>query len=248
MHTIMEITANKPSVGQIAALATIGLTSAVALRYFSNRKATSADRLTEGLLDTARLQTAVGHLPDSSHLALAECAGYLLNVAQVAASGVGIRRGDDDPIGASHTQTHSFTGTTATVRTEAAAPERIINYAVTVPEVGEVRGVRRIGLLKMNGLVPVHDTPDTVQIVLTDLYTAQIEADLQAVDTMNVGPDRVFGDLALHDNQGNAGHLKVGFDGTLSGTITRESRIIGRFEGKISEGLRFTPYQIPAGA
>ena len=36
--------------------------------------------------------------------------------------------------------------------------------------------------------------------------------------------------------------------GALSGTITRDSRIIGRFEGKVSEGLRFTPYQIPPGA
>jgi len=108
--------------------------------------------------------------------------------------------------------------------------------------------VRRIGTLQLVDLVPAHDTPDTVQIVLTGGYTAQIEADLHTMETMIVGKDRIFGSLALHDNQGNAGHIKVGFDGTLSGTITRDSRIIGRFEGKISEGLRFTPYQIPPGA
>lgn len=244
----MEITIKKPSVGQLALLTTAALSSVVAVRYFSNRKASAAERLTEGLLDTTRLQTAVGHLPDASHLALAECAGYLLNVALLAAPGVGMGRGDDDPIGTSRTHTHSFTGTTATVRTEAAAPDRTINYAVIIPNVGEVRGIRRIGMLQITDFVPAHATPDTVQIVLTGGYTAQIEANLHTAENMIVGKDRLFGSLAIHDNQGNAGHIKVGFDGVLSGTITRDSRIIGRFEGKISEGLRFTPYQLPSSA
>ena len=138
---MMEIAMRKPSVGQIALLTTAALTSVVAVRYFSSRKASAAERLTEGLLETTRLQTAAGLLPDSSHLALAECAGYLLNVALRAAPGVGIARGDDDPIGHSRTQTHTFTGATATVRTETASPDRTINYAVAVPEVGEVRGI-----------------------------------------------------------------------------------------------------------
>ena len=137
---MVEITAGKPSVGQIAVLATAALSSVVAVRYFSARKASAAERLTEGVLETTRLQTAAGHLPETTHLALAECAGYLLNVALRAAPGVGIARGDDDPIGFSRTQTQSFTGTTAIVRTETAAPDRTINYAVTIPEVGEVRG------------------------------------------------------------------------------------------------------------
>ncbi|MCW3100043.1 MAG: hypothetical protein JWL77_5661, partial [Chthonomonadaceae bacterium] len=107
---------------------------------------------------------------------------------------------------------------------------------------------RRVGMLQITDFVPAHATPDTVQIVLTGGYTAQIETDLNTAENMIVGKDRVFGSLALHDNQGNAGHIKVGFDGTLSGTITRDSRIIGRFEGKISEGLRFTPYQLSPGA
>jgi hypothetical protein len=242
------IAIRRPSVGQLALLTTAALTSVVAVRYFGSRKASAAERLTEGLLETTRLHTAIGHLPDASHLALAECGGYLLNVALRAAPGVGIARGDDDPIGSSRTQTHSFTGTTATVRTEAAAPDRTINYAVTIPDIGEVRGIRRVGALQMEGFVPAHATPDTVQIVLTDGYTAQIETDLHTAENMIVGKDRVFGSLALHDNQGNAGHIHVGFDGTLSGTITRDSRIVGRFEGKIAEGLRFTPYQIPPGA
>jgi hypothetical protein len=244
-----KIAVKAPSLGQMALLGTAALTSVVAVRYFGTRKAGAAERLTEGLLDTTRLQTAAGHLPDASHLALAECAGYLLNTALRAAPGVGIARGDDDPIGSSRTQTHSFTSATATVRTESAAPNRTINYAVTIPEVGEVRGIRRIGALQLSGIVPAHATPDTVQIVLTNSgYTAQIEADLHTAETMIVGKDRVFGSLALHDNQGNAGHIQVGFEGNVTGTITRDSRIIGRFEGKLSEGLRFTPYQIPPGA
>ncbi|MCW3094599.1 MAG: hypothetical protein JWL77_217, partial [Chthonomonadaceae bacterium] len=198
----MDIAIKKPSVGQIALLTTAALTSFVAMRYFSNRKASAAERLTEGLLETTRLQTAVGHLPDASHLALAECAGYLLNVTLRAAPGVGIGRGDDDPIGASRTQTHSFTGTTATVRTESAAPNRTINYAVVIPDVGEVRGIRSIGILEITDFVPAHATPDTVQIVLTGGYTAQIETDLHTAENMIVGKDRVFGSLALHDNQG----------------------------------------------
>ncbi len=243
---MLEITAKKPSVGQLALLTTAALTSVVAVRYFSARKSSAAERLTEGLLETTRLQTAVGHLPNASHLALAECAGYLLNVAVRAAPGIGVARGDDDPIGHSRTQTHSFTGSTATVRTESAAPNRTINYAVTIPEVGEVRGIRRIGSLHLVDLAPAHSTPDTVQIVLTEGYTAQIEADLHTMETMIVVKDRVFGSMALHDNRGNAGHIKVGFGGELSGTITRDSRIVGRFEGKISEGLLFTPYQLTA--
>ena len=245
---MVNIAVRRPSVGQFALLTTAALTSVVAVRYFGSRKASAAERLTEGLLETTRLHAAVEHLPDASHLALADCGGYLLNVALRAAAGVGIGRGDDDPIGSSRTQTHSFTGTSATVRTEAAAPDRTINYAVTIPEVGEVRGIRRIGVLQMEGFIPAHSTPDTVQIVLTSGYTAQIEASLFTAENMVVGKDRVFGSLALHDNQGNAGHVHVAFDGGLSGTITRDSRIIGRFEGKISEGLRFTPYQIPSGA
>ena len=244
----MEIAIKRPSVGQLALLTTAALTSVVAVRYFGSRKACAAERLAEGLLETTRLQAAADHLPDASHLALSECAGYLLGVALRAASGVGVARGDDDPIGFSRTQTHNFTGATATVRTEAAAPDRTINYAVVVPDVGEVRGIRRIGALEMTGFVPAHATPDTVQIVLANGYTAQIEADLHTAENMIVGRDRVFGALALHDNQGNAGHIQVGFEGTLSGTITRDNRIVGRFEGKIAEGLRFTPYQIPPGA
>lgn len=245
---MVNIAAKKPSVGQIAVLASAALTSVVAVRYFSGRKSSAAERLTEGLLDTTRLQTAVGHLPDTSHLALAECAGYILNVAVQSAPGVGIAHGEDDPIGYSRTQTQNFTGATATVRTETAAPDRTINYAVAIPEVGEVRGIRRIGALKLTGIIPAHDTPDIVQIVLAEGYSAQIETDLHTAENMIVGKDRVFGTLALHDNQGNAGHINVEFDGGVSGTITRDSRIIGRFEGKISEGLRFTPYQIPPGA
>lgn len=245
---MVEIAAKKPSVGQIAVLATAALSSVVAVRYFSTRKESAAERLAEGLLETTRLQTAVGHLPDATHLALSECAGYLLTVALRAAPGVGIARGEDDPIGYSRTQSQGFTGATATVRTETAAPNRTINYAVAIPEVGEVRGVRHIGPLQLTGAIPAHHTPDMVQIVLADGYTAQIETDLHTAENMVVGKDRIFGSMALHDNQGNSGMVRVDFGGGVSGTITQNSRIIGRFEGTLTEGLRFTPYQIPPGA
>ncbi len=243
-----EITMRKPSVGQVALLAGAALTSVVAVRYLGSQKANAAARLTEGLLDTTRLQSAAAHLPDASDLALADCAGYLLSAALRAASGIGMARGEDDPIGFNRTERHSFTQAVATVRTESAAPERSLNYAVSIPEVGEVRGMRRIGSLQLVGFIPAHPTPDIVQIVLADGYTAQIETELSTAENMVVGRERVFGSLAMHDNQGNAGTLQIGFDGGLTGTITRDSRIVGRFEGKITEGLRFTRYQIPPGA
>ena len=49
-RTMVDIAIKKPSVGQIALLTTAALTSVVAVRYFSNRKASTAERLTEGLL------------------------------------------------------------------------------------------------------------------------------------------------------------------------------------------------------
>ena len=243
-----DITIRKPSVGQIALLTGAALTSVVAVRYFGAQKANAAARLAEGLLDITRLQSAAQHLPDASDLALADCAAYLLSAAMRASTGVGVARGEDDPIGFSRTEKHGFTQAVVTVRTESAAPERRLNFAVAIPEVGEVRGTRRIGSLQMVGFIPAHATPDTVQLVLADGYTAQIEAELNTAETMLVGKERIFGSLAMHDNQGNAGLLQVGFEGALNGTITRDSRIVGRFEGKLTEGLRFTRYQIAPGA
>ena len=41
------------------------------------------------------------------------------------------------------------------------------------------------------------------------------------------------------------GRINIGFDGTVTGTITREARVIGRFEGKVSTGVTFRQYDLP---
>jgi len=48
-------------------------------------------------------------------------------------------------------------------------------------------------------------------------------------------------------DRGHVGRLNIAYDGSVSGTITHDTRIIGRFEGSVSGGLRFKTYQIESG-
>ena len=231
---------------QIALVASTAAGSLIASRYLSGRKISSAQRLAESLLDTEKLREGARSLPDSSEVVLAACAGYLLQFARRSSDGLGLSSGADDPIGFSRTQAHPYSRATATVLT--GEPEgdykQALTYAVTIPEIGEVRGMRRVGGLHLSGLSPARPVPDTLQIMLQDGYTAQIEAEWQLTEALVNGRAHLFGSAALRDNSGNAGHLYVSYDGLISGTITRDARIIGRFEGKTREGLRFKHYQI----
>ncbi|HLK59855.1 MAG TPA: hypothetical protein VKU00_25055, partial [Chthonomonadaceae bacterium] len=161
--------------------------------------------------------------------------------------GKGAAAGAEDRVGYSRTQTHPYTGAVVTILTEAETPDRVLTYALDIPEVGEVRGTRRVGGVRMSFLTPVRRTPDTMQITLNDDYTAQLESELVTPDFLTTGANRVSGSITLRDNRGNVGRLHIGNDGTLSGTVTRDTQVVGRFEGKVAQGLAFTRFQIGSG-
>ena len=70
-----------------------------------------------------------------------------------------------------------------------------LNYTVIVPDVAEVRGIRRHGPLTLDELLPAYAVPETAQISLQDGYTAQIESDLHVTDAFVTGKARMYGAL-----------------------------------------------------
>lgn len=234
----------KPSTGSIIALAAVAVGGIIGARYLSTRKVSAAERLADALLDTEPLRDAARHLADKPEQRLAACATYILDVCNRASGGWRLATGGNDPIGYSRTQIHTYTQAVATVLTEAHTPDHVLTYSITIPDVGEVRGTRKVGPLHMNGLVPAYATPDTAQITLQDGYTAQLESELNMTEGFVTGKPHLFGAITLRDDQGNVGRLNVGSDGSVNGTITRESHIVGRFEGRLKDSVRFLPYQI----
>jgi hypothetical protein len=248
MENVMETFdpfAKKPTNGQIAGLIVLSLAGLAGLRLLAARKINGAERLAEALLDTEKLHEAQRGLPEASETVLAACAAYVVNVAYRAAEGQGVAGVMEDPIGHSRTHRHPYTHAVTTVLTESHAPDHLLTYAVTVPELGEVRGTRRVGSLRVTGLSPARPAPDTVQITLTHDYTAQAETEFEIADYLVTGRTRLFGSATLRDNRGNVGRINIGFDGTVTGTVTREARVVGRFEGKVSTGVTFKTYDIP---
>jgi hypothetical protein len=237
----------KREVVKVALIASTLAGGVAAARLLSGRKEDPAQRFTEALLATERLREAAKQMPDASERLLAACAAYLLDVAYHSAEGLRARGGTEDAIGKSRTRVHPYTHAAATVLTEALAPEHVLTYAVTLPEAGEVRGTRHVGGLHISGLAPARPLRDTTQIALEDGYTAQLESELEIGEYLVTGRTRLFGQMTLRDNRDNVGRLHIGYDGAVSGTITRESRVIGRFQGRITDGLQFKQYQIGKG-
>lgn len=244
-NTIGPLAKLKPA--QIAFLAAGAVTAALATRYLSVRKINAAERLAEALLATESLQDAAHKMTEASEATLAACATYMIGVAFHAAEGHGLAGGLEDPVGFSRTHRHPYSHAVTTVLTESNAPEHLLTYAVMIPDVGEVRGTRRIGGLRMTGLSPARPAPDTAQITLSEGYTAQLESEFEIADYLVAGSTRLFGAATLRDNRGNVGRVHVGYDGAVSGTITREGRVIGRFEGKVATGVKFRQYLLEAG-
>ena len=234
----------KREILRVALWATAGVGGLVASRYLGARKITGAERLAEALLDTERLRDANTKLQTSSEAALAGCAAYLLNYAYRASEGIGTAPLTEAMPGYSRTHTHPYTKAAATVLSEAKVTQPTLTYAVTVPEVGDVRGTRHVGALHFSGLYPSRPVPDTVQISLADGYTVQIETQFEVPDYLVMGRNRLFGAADVRDNRGNVGRLNIANDGTITGTVTRDARVIGRFEGQVANGLNFRQYQI----
>lgn len=227
--------------GVMALAAGAAISGLVTVRYLTTRKTSASELLAEALLDTSRLEDASRNLAGSSESALASCASYFLGVSYRAAEGLGMAKGQYDPVGFNRTKAHSFTLAHAAVITEAHAPRHILTYSVIVPEVGEMHGTRTIGSLQIEGIFPAYSSPDTAQITLLNGYTAQLETDFRSTDSFLSGSTRLIGSAALRDNHGNIGRLNVSAEGNITGTITRDSRIVGRFNGTILSGIRFNP-------
>ena len=235
----------KPTPGQVALLLALSIASVAGLRLLAARKINGAERLAEALLDTEKLHEGARGLPDAGETVLAACAAYVVNVAYRAAEGQGIAGVQEDPVGYSRTHRHPYTHAVTTVLTESHSPDLLLTYAVTVPELGEIRGTRRVGALRVTGLSPARPAPDTVQISLTHDYSAQAETEFEIADYIVMGHTRLFGSATLRDNRGNVGRINIGFDGTVTGTVTRDARVVGRFEGKVATGITFRQYDLP---
>ena len=71
----------------------------------------------------------------------AACARYIVDVCSRSADGWGIATGANDPLGYTRMQTHRYTQVSASVLTEAHIPDHVLNYTVTISDIGEVRGI-----------------------------------------------------------------------------------------------------------
>jgi hypothetical protein len=238
----------KRDVLKAVGLAAVAVTGLVAVRYMGVRNINSAERLADALLNTDALRNAAGKLPDVTASVLGTCAIYAVNVAFRAAEGVGTLGSGEDPVGEVRTATHPYTGASVTVLTESNSPDHLLTYSVTIPDVGQVSGTRRIGATKVASVPPARPEADTIQITLKEDYVALIETEFQIAEYVFTGKTRLYGALNLRDNQGNAGRLNIGYDGNVSGTVTREAKVVGRFEGQVAHGIRFTQYQIEGGS
>ena len=225
----------------VAALAAGGLIGA---RYFSLKKVSAAERMTEALLDSHPLKTACETPLTLSEKRMALCAEYFLTMNRRASEGVGVANSQKDPEGHNRVHSHKFTGAVASLVTESNSPEEVMSYSVSIPGVGEVTGTRHVGAMRMAGVYPVYPTPESIQIQMEGGYTAQIESELQVTDTLLTGKARLVGVVILRDSEGNVGRLNVGNDESISGTITRDSKVVGRFNGNLPGNLHLTPYQI----
>jgi len=243
MSTILA----KPSTGSILALASLAIGGIIGARYISTRKVSAAERLADALLDTEPLRKAARDMADRPEARLAACANYLVDASYRACEGWGIGTGNNDPIGHTRTQTHRYTQAVASVLTEAHVPNHVLNYTVNIPDIAEVRGIRRHGPLGLNGVLPTYPVPETTQISLADGYTAQLESDLHVTEAFVTGRARLFGVVTLRDSESNVGRLNVCSDGSIHGTITRDAAVIGRFDGRLGSVIEFKPYQIEQG-
>ncbi len=226
-----------------AAAATAGV------RYVGSKRINAADRLGRALLDTERLLDASKYSERESEAALAACSAYLVNVAHQAAAGIS---GPPalDPVGFERTVRGDDTSTTAIVTTTAHEPESRWQFEVTVPGVARITGSRRLTSSRFTGPRVKMNTPDTVSIRFENGYAARIESDLEFTSNLLqvVGPrTQVSGTAHLSDNRSNVGRLQIDPDGEVTGTITRGSHIVGRFEGSLDSGITFKQYSAVEG-
>jgi hypothetical protein len=205
-------------------------------RYLGAKRINSAERLADALLHTDALRETPTRIAVNQAHALADCALYFLNAAHYASEGIGFAGREEDAKGDTRTANHPYTHAHATIITEEAESEQVLTYTVRIPDVGEAQGTRRVGAERLSGVTPVRPISETMQIAIGEEYTAQMEADWQVGDYLVFGKTHLFGTVSLRDGAGNSARIHVGEDGKVSGTITNDAKIVGRFDGVL--GLR----------
>jgi hypothetical protein len=221
-----------------AAVATAGA------RYAASKRINAAERLGEALLDTQRLEEASRYTANESEAALAACAAYLINTAYQAAAGIA-GPPHIDAIGFERKVTKKGSDTVATIVTTAHEPESRWQFEVEVPCVARVSGSRRLKSSRFAGPKIHMSTPDTVSIRFENGYSVNIESDLEfSSNLLPFGGPRtqLYGTANLSDNRRNVGLMRIEPNGEVSGTITRGTDIVGRFEGSLLDGVTFRQY------
>jgi hypothetical protein len=228
----------------VAAVAGGAAVATAGARYVGSKRINAAERLATALLDGKRLEEAASYTSAESEAALAACAAYLINTAHQAAAGI-TGKPQIDAIGFERKVRNDKTGASASVITTAHEPEARWQFDVEIPEVARVSGSRRLISSRFAGPKVHMRTPDTVSIRFDNGYFASIESDLEFNGNLlpMAGPrTQVFGSASLSDNRGNVGRMRIEPGGEVSGTVTRGSDIIGRFEGSLGEGVTFRQY------
>lgn len=231
---------------RMAVLAGGAAAATAGARYVGSRRINAADRLGHALVEADRLIEASEYCANEPEAALAACAVYLVNVAHEAAAGIS---GPPtlDPVGFERRITSADGRATATVTTTSHEPEARWQFEMTIPSVVRVSGSRRLAAARFAGPRIRMSTPDTVGVLYDNGYAARIESDMEFASNLLqlVGPrTQLYGIAHLSDNRGNVGRLEIGQDGVISGTITRGSHVVGRFEGSLTEGLTFRQYSV----
>ncbi|MCC6727829.1 MAG: hypothetical protein IT208_00655 [Chthonomonadales bacterium] len=232
----------------LAAVAGGAAAATAGARYVGSKRINAAERLGTALLDTERLEQAAAFATAEPEAALAACAAYLINTAHQAAAGISGPPAVD-AIGFERRIRSDRGSSSATVVTTAHEPESRWQFDVDVPGVARVSGSRRLTSSRFTGPRVHMKTPDTVSIRFENGYAANIESDLEFTANLLqvVGPrTQVFGTAQLSDNRQHVGRLRIDPSGEVSGTVTRGTAIVGRFEGSLTEGVQFKQYMGPA--
>lgn len=230
--------AKKPLFLQMSLLLGAAAGGMLVARYINARQINSAEQLADALLHTDALLEAEKSVAENPAETLASCVAYFVQSAHHASLGIGVGGRAEDPVGHERVKVHPFTNATAMVLTEAVEGERILTYTLALPGRAEVRGTRRVGAERLSGATPSRPAPERMEISIGD-YSAQLESEFEVGDYIVFGKARLSGSLSARDNLGNVGRLHIAQDGKASGAMTRDQKIIGRFDGHVESGVYY---------
>lgn len=227
----------------VAGVAGAGVAATAGARYFGSKRFNAAEKLATALLEVGRLEDAARLSNTETEAALAACAAYLINAAYEAAAGI-TGPPTIDPVGTERKMTSERYDARATVITTTHEPESRWQFDVEFPSVARVTGSRRLKSSKFTGPSVSMQTPDTLSIRFENGYLVNIESDMEfSSNVLNpTSKTKITGNAWLSDNRQNVSRLKIDGKGEVTGTVTRGTDIVGRFEGSLQDGLTFRQY------